>query len=59
MTTKKPKWAEYQTNGKSAEENYKTQRAAFMEEIANRKEIKAQLDEQLNKVIDDLLKDYE
>ena len=50
---KMPDWAYYQQNGKTAEENYREQKARFAEHIEN--DIEKQIDKKLPVLLDTAL----
>ena len=52
-----PKWAYYQLNGKTADENYKIQRQKMMERV--KVEVEAEIEQGLEEVLNDLLKDWQ
>lgn len=65
-----PKWAYYQLNGKTADENYRNQHQRMIErEKANREiddyksrrkaEVEAEIEEGIEETLNDLLKDWQ
>lgn len=50
-----PKWAYYQLNGKTADENYNIQRQKMMERV----KVEAEIEQGVEEVLIDLLKDWQ